>query len=202
MALSPPLANSLTIAVIIPVPPSTTTEYCRSAVSCENDQGSTRVPPPGVRLTVCVKASEPPAKLYQLIVTVVAVTLCRRMGVLQPVVCVGVGQKQSDFVRFGRKNLVAGVAVAEYPIAVVAVSMFTWAAMVPPVASILIAYSPSARQSLPPVLHGVFVVPWVLNEKRGSNAFELFGAIDGYVYVFAVPGLSVSGGDVRFGGIA
>src|SRR5438309_1431110 len=112
MALSPPLANSLTIAVIIPVPPSTTTEYCRSAVSCENDQGSTRVPPPGVRLTVCVKASEPPAKLYQLIVTVVAVTLCRRMGVLQPVVCVGVGQKQSDFVRFGRKNLVAGVAVA------------------------------------------------------------------------------------------
>ena len=73
------------------------------------------------------------------------------------------------------------------------------AAMVPPVASILIAYSPSARQSLPPVLHGVFVVPWVLNEKRGSNAFELFGAIDGYVYVFAVPGLPVSGVNVIFG---
>src|SRR5439155_638139 len=86
MALSPPLANSLTIAVIIPVPPSTTTEYCRSA-----------------------------------------------------------------------------------------------------------------RQSLPPVLHGVFVVPWVLNEKRGSNAFELFGAIDGNVYVFAVPGLPVSGVKVIFG---
>ena len=48
----------------------------------------------------------------QLIVTVVAVTLCRRIGVDQPVVCVGVGQKQSDFVRFGRKNFVAGVAVA------------------------------------------------------------------------------------------
>ena len=113
MALSPPLANSLTIAVTVPVPPSTTTEYCLSAVSCEDDQGSMRVAVPGARLTVCVNASEPPAKLYQLIVTVVAVTLCRRMGVLHPVVCVGVGQKQSDFVRFGRKNFVAGVAVAE-----------------------------------------------------------------------------------------
>src|SRR5207253_3524058 len=115
-----------------------------------------------------VNASEPPAKLYQLIVTVVAVTLCRRIGVLQPVVCVGVGQKQSDFVTFGRKNFVAGVAVAEYPIAVVTVSMLICAAIVPPIASILIEYSPSARQSVPPVVHGVFVVPCVLNENRGS----------------------------------
>src|SRR5436190_18169436 len=181
MALSPPLANSLTIAVIVPVPPSTTTEYCLSAASCANDQGSTRVPPPAGTLTVWVNASVPPWKLYQLIVTVVGVTLCRRIGVDQPVVCVGVGQKQSDFVRFGRKNFVAGVAVAEYPIAVDAVSMFTCAAMVPPEAAILIAYSPSARQSAPPVVHGVCVLFCVLNEKRGSNAFELFGAIDGNV---------------------
>src|SRR5947207_15029169 len=181
MALSPPLANSLTIAVTVPVPPSTTTEYCLSAVSCEKDQGSTRTPPPAATFTVCVKASVPPWKLYQLIVTVVAVTLCSRIGVDQPVVCVGVGQKQSDFVRFGRKNFVAGVAVAEYPIAVDAVSMFTCAAMVPPEAAILITYSPSARQSAPPVVHGVCVLFCVLNEKRGSNAFELFGAIDGNV---------------------
>ena len=45
--------------------------------------------------------------------TVVAVTLCRRIGVDQPVVAVGVGQKQSDFVTFGKKNFSAGVAVAE-----------------------------------------------------------------------------------------
>src|SRR2546427_10003393 len=99
MALSPPLANSLTIAVIIPDPPSTTTEYCRSAVSCENDQGSARAPPPGVRLTGCVKASEPPAEVYQVIVTGVAVTLCREVGVLQPGACGGLGQKQSGFER-------------------------------------------------------------------------------------------------------
>src|SRR5216117_3796841 len=71
--------------------------------------------------------------------------------------------------------------------------MFTCAAIVPPAASILIEYSPSARQSAPPVAHGTFVVPWVLNENRGSNAFEAFGWIAGNVYVFAVPGLPVSG---------
>src|SRR2546427_97412 len=181
MALSPPLANSLTIAVIVQVPPSTTTEYCLSAASCEKDQGSMRVPPPAGTLTVCVNASPPPWKLYQLTVTVVAVTLCRRIGVDQPVVCVGVGQKQSDFVRFGRKNFVAGAAVAEYPIAVDAVSMFTCAAMFPPAAVILIEYSPSARQSAPPVVHSVWVLFCVLKEKRGSNAFEVFGAIEGKV---------------------
>src|SRR5206468_9129694 len=74
MALSPPLANSLTIAVTVPVPPSTTTEYCLSAASCEKDHGSMRTPPPAMRFTVCVKASAPPRKLYQLTVTVVAVT--------------------------------------------------------------------------------------------------------------------------------
>src|SRR5216117_2975080 len=121
MALSPPLANSLTTAVTIPVPPSTTTEYCLSAASCVIDHGSIRTAEPTVMLTVCVNARAPPVKLYQRSVTVVAVTLCRRIGVVQPVVCVGVGQKQSDFVRFGRKNFTAGVAVAEYPIAVEAV---------------------------------------------------------------------------------
>src|SRR5919201_6469432 len=156
MALSPPDANSETLAVTVPVPPSTTTEYCLSAASCGTLQGSTRMPPPAVRLTVCVNARAPPRKLYQLSVTVVAVTLCNKMGVDQPVDCVGVGQKQSDFVRFGRKNLLLGVAVAEYPIAVVLVSTLIWAAMFPPVASILIAYSPSARQSAPPTLHSMF----------------------------------------------
>src|SRR5256885_6488759 len=116
MALSPPLANSLTIAVTVPAPPSTTTEYCLSAASCANDHGSIRVPPPAVRFTVCVKASAPPWKLYQLIVAVVAVTLCRRIGVLQPVVCVGVGEKQSGLVRVGREYFVAGDAGAEEPI--------------------------------------------------------------------------------------
>src|SRR6266705_6606933 len=77
--------------------------------------------------------------------------------------------------------------------------MFTCAAMLPPVASILIEYSPSARQSAPPVLQGAFVVPWVLNENRGSNALEAFGWIAGKVYVFAVPGLPVSGVNVIFG---
>src|SRR5919197_5112317 len=111
MALSPPLANSLTTAVTVPVPPSTTTEYCLSAASCVLDQGSMRIALPAVMLTVCVNASVPPVKLYHRSVTVVAVTLCRRIGVVHPVVGVGVGQKQSDFVRFGRKNFVAGVAV-------------------------------------------------------------------------------------------
>src|SRR5882672_3550097 len=72
------------------------------------------------------------------------------------------------------------------PIEVEALTTFTWAAMVPPIASILMVYSPSARQSVPPVLQGTFVVPWVLNENRGSNAFDVFGAMDGNVYVFAV----------------
>src|SRR2546428_13809529 len=96
MALSPPLANSLTIAVTVPTPPSTTTEYCLSAASCGNDHGSIRMPPAAVRFTVCVKASEPPRKLYQLIVAVVAVTLCRRIGLLQPVGCVRRRQEDSD----------------------------------------------------------------------------------------------------------
>src|SRR5258706_14735686 len=72
------------------------------------------------------------------------------------------------------------------PMGVEALTTFTGAGMVPPTASILMVYSPSARQSVPPVLHGTFVVPWVLNENRGSNAFDVFGAIDGNVYVFAV----------------
>src|SRR5437762_2437755 len=181
MALSPPLANSLTIAVTVPVPPSTTTEYCLSAASCVIDHGSIRIALPAAIFRVCVNASAPPLKLYQRRVTVVAVTLCSRIGVDQPVVCVGVGQKQSDFVRFGRKSFVAGVAVAEYPIAVVAVSMFTCAAMLPPAASILMEYSLSARQSAPPVVHGVLVVPWVVNEKRGSLAVEAVGWIAGNV---------------------
>src|SRR3989442_14071821 len=74
--------------------------------------------------------------------------------------------------------------------------------MVPPSASILMAYSPSARQSAPPVVQGTFVVPCVLNEKRGSNGFDEFGLIAGNVYVFAVPGLPVSGVNVVFGGTA
>src|SRR5256885_17091629 len=94
MALSPPLANSLTIAVTVPAPPSTTTEYCLSGASCGNDHGSIRVPPPAVRFTVCVKASAPPWKLYQLIVAVVAVTPWRRIGGLHPVGVVRVRPKQ------------------------------------------------------------------------------------------------------------
>ena len=49
------------------------------------DQGSIRIPLPGVSVTVWVNASAPPTKLYQLTVAVVAVTLCRRIGVVQPV---------------------------------------------------------------------------------------------------------------------
>src|SRR5438874_10384702 len=140
-----------------------------------------RTLPPGVIDTVCVNASAPPRKLYQLIVTVVAVMLCSRIGVDHPVVCVGVGQKQSDFVRFGRKYFVAGAAVAEYPIAVAGLATLIWAAMLPPAASILMLYSPSARQSAPPVVQGVCVVACVLNEKRGSKGFDEFGLIAGNV---------------------
>src|SRR5207253_4805862 len=104
MALSPPVANSLTIAVTVPVPASTTAEYCLSAASCVIAQGSIRAPEPGVIVTVWVYASAPPKKLYHLIVTVVAVTLWSKIGVEKPVLGVGVGQKQSDFVRFGRKR--------------------------------------------------------------------------------------------------
>ena len=71
--------------------------------------------------------------------------------------------------------------------------------MVPPTASILMLYSPSARQSTPPVVQGRFVVPCVLNEKRGSKGFDEFGLIAGNVYVFAVPGLPVRGVKVIFG---
>src|SRR5256885_7040167 len=142
MALSPPLANSLTIAVTVPVPPSTTTEYCLSAASCVIDHGSIRIALPAAMFTVCVKASAPPLKLYQRRVTVVAVTLCSRIGVDQPVVCVGVGQKQSDFVRFGRKNFVAGVALAEDPIAPDARSVFSAPAMLPPPALTAFSITP------------------------------------------------------------
>src|SRR4029078_11406169 len=112
MGLSPPVANSLTIAVTVPVPPSTTTEYCLSEASCGMEGGSTRPPAPGVKGTDWVKASVPPWKLYQLSVAVVAVTLWRRIGVVHPAV------PPRTFVRFGRSSFVAGAAFAEYPIAV------------------------------------------------------------------------------------
>ena len=80
-----------------------------------------------------------------------------------------------------------------------ALETFTWAAMLPPTASILMLYSPSARQSAPPVVQGVWVVACVLKEKRGSSALDEFGLIAGNVYVFAVPGLPVSGVNVIFG---
>src|SRR2546423_1335734 len=147
MALSPPLANSLTIAVAVPVPPSTTTEYCLSAASCVIDRGSIRIALPAAMFTVCVKASAPPLKLYQRSVTVVAVTLCSRIGVDQPVVCVGVGQKQSDLVRFGRKNFVAGGARAASPLRGGGVPMFPRAARAPPPASSFFHDSPSPEPS-------------------------------------------------------
>src|SRR2546423_271932 len=146
MALSPPLANSLTIAVTVPVPPSTTTEYCLSAASCVIDHGSIRIALPAAMFTVCVKASAPPLKLYQRSVTVVAVTLCSRIGVDQPVVCVGVGQKQSDLVRFGRKNFVAGGAGAAEAIAGGGGPRFSCAAGGPPPASLFCSESSAARQ--------------------------------------------------------
>src|SRR5438445_13176998 len=103
MALSPPVANSLTIAVTVPVPASTTAEYCLSAASCVIAQGSIRAPEPGVIVTVWVYASAPPKKLYHLIVTVVAVTLWRRIGVEKPVRGVGIVREQSEVVRVGRQ---------------------------------------------------------------------------------------------------
>src|SRR6266545_926052 len=72
------------------------------------------------------------------------------------------------------------------------------ARLVPPV--ILMLYSPSARQSAPPVEQGVFVVPCVLNEKRGSKAFDELGWIGvANVYVFAVPVPFASGVKVIVG---
>src|SRR3982751_4065656 len=102
MALSPPGANSVTIAVTVPVPPLTTTEYCLSFVRAATLHGSMRMPEPAVRLTVCVVARAPPMKLYQLTVTVVAVTLCSMIGVDHPTVALDVGQKHRPLVRFGR----------------------------------------------------------------------------------------------------
>src|SRR5256885_14452487 len=149
MALSPPVANSLTSAVTVPVPPSTTTEYCLSEASCGMEAGSTRIPAPGVRVTVCVKASAPPWKLYQLSVAVVAVTLCRRIGVVHPAV------PPRNFVRLGRKYFVAGVAGAGEPLPVEghegeALATFTWAARGPPAGAILKGDLPPAGQAGPP----------------------------------------------------
>src|SRR5438309_647768 len=71
---------------------------------------------------------------------------------------------------------------------------FIAAASVAPLAVMRTLYSPSARQSAPPVEQGVFAVPWVLNEKRGSNAFDWLGWIGvAKVYVFAVPAAPTSG---------
>src|SRR5438132_13965950 len=100
MALSPPVANSLTIAVTVPVPASTTAEYCLSAASCVIAQGSIRTPEAGVIVTVWVYASAPPRKLYHLMVTGVPVTRWSRMGVEKSVLRVGVEQRQRDVVRF------------------------------------------------------------------------------------------------------
>jgi hypothetical protein len=61
-------------------------------------------------------------------------------------------------------------------------------------------YSPSARQSVPPVEHGVFDVPCVPKEKRGSNALDAFGCTGvENVYVFAVPAAPTSGVNVICG---
>src|SRR5712692_7222411 len=77
---------------------------------------------------------------------------------------------------------------------------FIAAASVAPLAEMRTLYSPSARQSAPPVEHETFVVPWVLNEKRGSNAFDELGWIGvANVYVFAVPVLPMSGVKVIWG---
>src|SRR2546428_8414738 len=159
MALSPPVANSLTSAVTVPVPASTRTEYCLSAASCGMDAGSTRIPAPGVKLTDWVKASVPPWKLYQLRVAVVAVTLWRRIGVVHPAV------PPRNFVRLGRKNFVAGVAVSPEPIGPEptegeARTTVTLAAVVPPVASILMGDFPSARQSVAASLPRNVVRAW------------------------------------------
>src|SRR6185436_7959654 len=103
MALSPPAGpNSVTIAVMSAPAASTTTAYCWSAGSCATLHGSTRSPPPEVSVTFCVVTSAPSLKRYHRRVAAVAVTLWRMIGVVQPVVGVGLGQKQSDFVILGR----------------------------------------------------------------------------------------------------
>src|SRR5687767_14416133 len=72
------------------------------------------------------------------------------------------------------------------------------ARLAPP--EIRMLYSPSARQSVPPVEHGMFDVPCVLNEKRGSKAFAELGwtGVEN-VYVFAVPAAPTSGVNVICG---
>src|SRR5687768_2747839 len=83
--------------------------------------------------------------------------------------------------------------------AVTSLMTFTAAARLAP-PEIRMLYSPSARQSVPPVEHGVFEVPCVLNEKRGSNAFDALGWIGvANVYVFAVPAAATSGVKVIVG---
>src|SRR5437763_710850 len=114
MALSPPGANSVTIAVIVPPAAVPTTEYCASAASVETLHGSTRAPEPGVSATVVVVTSVPSLKRNHWSGALVAVTLWRRIGVVKPTPFAGVGQEDSDWGMFGRKHCVSGAPGAEY----------------------------------------------------------------------------------------
>src|SRR2546430_1621173 len=189
MALSPPGANSVTIAVIVPPAAVATTEYCASAASVETLHGSTRAPEPGVSATVVVVTSVPSLKRNHWSVALVAVTLWMRIGVVKPTPLTGVGQKQRDLVMFGRKYFVAGAPVPEYAMSVVALSGFTWTARFEPAPPVTVnAYSPSARQVAEPPLHSDGLDELCVSKlKRGSKAFDELGWIAGKVYVFAVP---------------
>src|SRR5687768_4102312 len=127
----------------VAVPPiaSTTTAYCVSSARPSTSRGSMRIACFGVMGSSCATASEPSAKRYHEILTVVAVMLCRTRGVDQP------SAPPRRRVTFGRNRRVAGCVRAEYPAAVVSPITFTTAAMLlpaPPLATN--EYSPLPRQ--------------------------------------------------------
>src|SRR5690349_19282104 len=87
---------------------------------------------------------------------------------------------------------------------VAVLSGFTCTARIEPEPpSTLKSYSPSARHVVDVPVHTLGAdEPWVLKLKRGSNAFEEFGAIDGKVYVLVTPVLPAMGVSVSVGATA
>src|SRR5713101_5819367 len=98
-----------------------------------------RSPAPGVSVRFWVVTRAPSAKRLHSIDAPVAVTLCRRIGVVQP------PGPPSVRVTFGKKNFGAGDPVAVYPIALSGLITLTAAAIVP-LAEALNVNSPSVRQ--------------------------------------------------------
>src|SRR3979409_2357167 len=84
MALSPPVASSMTMPLTGPPVPSATTEYCVLSARAVTSRGSTRIDAPGVIGRTWVVTSAPSVKRYQLSVTEVAPADWTTIGVDHP----------------------------------------------------------------------------------------------------------------------